>query len=81
MRFITPTIFLLTGIYHVINIGLAQLVNVNQHPPAFFLGYWIVNQKEHMPRGKGTVESCTLCVHRVDKGGVPACAEAVSGEG
>jgi molybdopterin-containing oxidoreductase family iron-sulfur binding subunit len=39
------------------------------------------NQKEHMPRGKGTVESCTLCVHRVDKGGVPACAEAVSGEG
>jgi hypothetical protein len=26
MRFITPTIFLLTGIYHVINIGLAQLV-------------------------------------------------------
>jgi molybdopterin-containing oxidoreductase family iron-sulfur binding subunit len=23
----------------------------------------------------------TLCVHRVDKGGVPACAEAVSGEG
>jgi molybdopterin-containing oxidoreductase family iron-sulfur binding subunit len=36
------------------------------------------------PRGKGTVESCTLCVHRVDRDGanaVPACAEAVNREG
>jgi molybdopterin-containing oxidoreductase family iron-sulfur binding subunit len=39
------------------------------------------NQKEHMPRGKGTVESCTLCVHRVDKGEMPACAEVVSNDG
>ena len=29
-----------------------------------------------MPRGKGTVEACTLCVHRVDQGMLPACAEA-----
>ncbi len=29
-----------------------------------------------MPRGQGTVESCTLCVHRVDKGIRPACVEA-----
>jgi len=34
------------------------------------------NQKPHMPRGKGTVEACTLCVHRVDVGGTPACVEA-----
>ncbi len=36
------------------------------------------------PRGKGTVESCTLCVHRVDKDGdnaMPACAEACNSEG
>ena len=36
------------------------------------------------PRGKGTVESCTLCVHRVDRDGdaaVPACAEAVNRNG
>ena len=33
-------------------------------------------QKPHMPRGKGTVESCTLCAHRVDIGGTPACVEA-----
>ncbi len=39
------------------------------------------NQKTHMPRGKGTVESCTLCVHRVDKGEIPACVEAVGGDG
>ena len=33
------------------------------------------------PRGKGTVESCTLCVHRIDRDGtnaVPACAEAIN---
>lgn len=33
------------------------------------------------PRGKGTVESCTLCVHRIDRDGedaIPACAEAVN---
>ncbi|MCW8835492.1 MAG: 4Fe-4S dicluster domain-containing protein [Rhodospirillales bacterium] len=35
-------------------------------------------QKPHAPRGKGTVESCTLCVHRVDEGGSPACVEACS---
>lgn len=33
-------------------------------------------QKPHAPRGKGTVESCTLCVHRVDEGRPPACVEA-----
>ena len=42
------------------------------------------DQLPHAPRGKGTVESCTLCVHRVDKHGanaVPACAEACNSEG
>tara|TARA_B100000676_G_C17915771_1_gene752615 strand:- start:666 stop:968 length:303 start_codon:yes stop_codon:yes gene_type:complete len=38
----------------------------------------VTGQKPHMPRGKGTVESCTLCVHRIDKGGTPACVEACS---
>ncbi len=34
-------------------------------------------QKSHAPRGKGTVESCTLCVHKVDRGdGSTACADA-----
>jgi molybdopterin-containing oxidoreductase family iron-sulfur binding subunit len=41
------------------------------------------NQKPYAPRGKGTVESCTLCVHRVDeaRGRIPACAEACDREG
>lgn len=34
------------------------------------------DQNPDVPRGKGTVESCTLCVHRIDAGGKPACAEA-----
>jgi len=34
-------------------------------------------QKAYAPRGIGTVESCTLCVHKVDRGdGITACAEA-----
>lgn len=36
------------------------------------------------PRGKGTVESCTLCVHRIDEShGTrnPACVEACNAEG
>ena len=40
----------------------------------------LTDQKEHMPRGKGTVESCTLCVHKVDKGEQPACVEAVNSD-
>jgi len=33
-------------------------------------------QHPDVPRGKGTVEACTFCVHRVDQGLQPACAEA-----
>jgi molybdopterin-containing oxidoreductase family iron-sulfur binding subunit len=38
-------------------------------------------QKPDVPRGKGTVESCTLCVHRVDRGRTPACVEACNRDG
>lgn len=42
----------------------------------------LLNQKPHAPRGKGTVESCTMCVHRVDGGEQdPACVEACSSFG
>jgi len=41
----------------------------------------LTDQKPHAPRGIGTVESCTLCVHRVDKDGTPACVEACNAEG
>jgi molybdopterin-containing oxidoreductase family iron-sulfur binding subunit len=38
-------------------------------------------QRPHAPRGKGTVESCTLCVHRVDAGRRPACVVACNDAG
>lgn len=41
----------------------------------------LTGQKPDVPRGMGTVESCTLCVHRVDKDGTPACVEACNAEG
>ena len=41
-----------------------------------FVHETLTDQLPDMPRGKGTVESCTLCVHRVDRGDIPACVEA-----
>ena len=43
----------------------------------------IDDQLTHAPRGKGCVESCTFCVHRVDRDQDPvtACAEACAKEG
>ena len=34
------------------------------------------DQKPEVPRGQGCVEGCTLCIHRVDKGQMPACVDA-----
>jgi len=39
------------------------------------------DQKPDVPRGMGTVESCTLCVHKVDRGEQPACVSACSKAG
>lgn len=42
----------------------------------------LTQQKTIAPRGKGCVESCTFCVHRIDSGNYqPACAEACSDQG
>ena len=41
-----------------------------------FVHETLEDQKPHAPRGKGTVEGCTMCVQRVDAGGKPACVEA-----
>ena len=41
----------------------------------------VTGQKPEVPRGKGTVESCTLCVHRIDRGETPACVEACARDG
>ncbi|MBK7744089.1 MAG: 4Fe-4S dicluster domain-containing protein [Betaproteobacteria bacterium] len=39
------------------------------------------DQRPEVPRGRGCVESCTLCVHRLDRGGTPACVEACAAAG
>ncbi len=38
-------------------------------------------QKPDVPRGKGTAEGCTLCVHKVDRGESPACVGSCAGAG
>jgi molybdopterin-containing oxidoreductase family iron-sulfur binding subunit len=46
-----------------------------------FIHEELLDQKPHAPRGKGTVESCTMCVHRVDDGDNPACVDACNSVG
>jgi molybdopterin-containing oxidoreductase family iron-sulfur binding subunit len=50
-----------------------------------FIHEELLNQVEYAPRGKGTVESCTMCVHRVDEDTNnrrdPACVEACNSDG
>ena len=41
-----------------------------------FVHETVTNQNPDLPRGKGTVEGCTMCVHRVDTGQNPACVDA-----
>lgn len=36
----------------------------------------VENEDAYYPRGMGTVESCTFCVHRVDNNQLPACVES-----
>lgn len=36
----------------------------------------LTGQKPDVPRGKGCVEGCTLCVHRIDRDQNPACVQA-----
>lgn len=46
-----------------------------------FVHEHVNNQKTAAPRGIGTVESCTLCVHRIDEGRIPACVESCTATG
>jgi len=57
-------------------IGCRYCMMACPHGARSFVHEQVTNQKPHAPRGKGTVESCTMCVHRVDKGQIPACVEA-----
>jgi molybdopterin-containing oxidoreductase family iron-sulfur binding subunit len=63
-------------------IGCRYCVMACPYKARSFIHENLVEQKPEAPRGKGTVESCTLCVHKVDRGdGNTACAQACEAAG
>ncbi len=63
-------------------IGCRYCMMACPHKARSFVHEEITNQLPDVPRGKGTVESCTLCVQRIDRGEkTTACAEACAGAG
>ena len=62
-------------------IGCRYCIMACPYKARSFVHEKLTDQLPVAPRGMGTVESCTLCVHRIDRDGVnavPACAEAVN---
>ena len=57
-------------------IGCRYCVMACPYKARSFVHEPVTTQKPDVPRGKGCVESCTLCVHRIDRGDGPACAKA-----
>ncbi|WP_341892840.1 sulfate reduction electron transfer complex DsrMKJOP subunit DsrO [Variovorax sp. YR752] len=62
-------------------IGCRYCVMACPYKARSFVHEPVSGQKPDVPRGKGCVEGCTLCVHRIDKGGTPACVEACAKAG
>ena len=62
-------------------IGCRYCVMACPYKARSFVHEPLTGQKADVPRGKGCVEGCTLCVHRIDKGGTPACVEACAKAG
>ncbi|MGE0312332.1 MAG: sulfate reduction electron transfer complex DsrMKJOP subunit DsrO [Lautropia sp.] len=57
-------------------IGCRYCVMACPYKARSFVHEPLTDQRAEVPRGKGCVEGCTLCVHRVDKGRRPACVDA-----
>ena len=63
-------------------IGCRYCVMACPYAARSFVHEPVSEQKPDVPRGKGCVESCTLCVHRIDRGDkTTACAEACAKAG
>jgi len=63
-------------------IGCRYCVMACPYKARSFVHEDVVDQKPDVPRGKGCVEGCTLCVHRIDQGNpTTACAEACAKAG
>ena len=61
-------------------IGCRYCVMACPYKARSFVHEPLSGQKPDVPRGQGTVEGCTLCVHRVDRGESPACVQACAAE-
>ena len=62
-------------------IGCRYCVMACPYQARSFVHEPVTGQKPEVPRGKGCVESCTLCVHRIDRDRIPACVEACAATG
>jgi len=62
-------------------IGCRYCVIACPYQARSFIHENLTDQKPWSPRGKGTVEGCTLCVHRIDKDRAPACVEVCNSGG
>jgi molybdopterin-containing oxidoreductase family iron-sulfur binding subunit len=63
-------------------IGCRYCVMACPYKARSFVHENLTDQKPDVPRGKGCVEGCTLCVHRLDKGDrTTACAQACAKAG
>jgi molybdopterin-containing oxidoreductase family iron-sulfur binding subunit len=62
-------------------IGCRYCVMACPYKARSFIHEDLHNQRSWSPRGKGTVESCNLCVHRIDQDRTPACVEACHSDG
>jgi molybdopterin-containing oxidoreductase family iron-sulfur binding subunit len=62
-------------------IGCRYCVMACPYKARSFVHEPVPDPRPDVPRGKGTAEGCTLCVHRVDRGREPACVEACRAAG
>jgi molybdopterin-containing oxidoreductase family iron-sulfur binding subunit len=62
-------------------IGCRYCVMACPYKARSFVHEPLSDQKPDVPRGMGTVEGCTMCVHKVDRGETTACAKACSDAG
>lgn len=62
-------------------IGCRYCVMACPFSARFFTPDALAPDRRRTPRGKGTAEACTFCVHRIDQGRRPACVEACAAGG
>lgn len=62
-------------------IGCRYCVMACPYKARSFVHEAVTDQNPLVPRGKGTVEACTMCVQRVDRDLKPACVDACAAAG